>query len=83
MTDMPVAYRPAKCCRFCRSQGIRLAKRFLRASLETPWCSIRGADVELTYHCSRFRYAAGCRPEKPVAAAAELAERRSEEDPHG
>ena len=78
MADMPIAYRPAKCCRFCRSQGIRLAKRFLRAPLSSAWCFILGTDVELTYHCTRVRYAAGCRPPKPEKPAAVGGEVRGE-----
>jgi len=81
MADMPVAYGKAKCCGFCRSRQIELRRRFLRVPLETPWCSIRLAEVELTYHCSRFRYAAGCRPakrRKALAAEALPAEEESD-----
>ena len=70
MADMPVAYGKAKCCGSCRSQGIRLTKRFFRAPLQTPWCFRRDTEVDLTYHCSRFRYTAACRPAKRRKALA-------------
>jgi len=61
MADMPIAYCKAKCCGHCR----QYRKRRLRGAT----CVLTGKGITDTYHCTRFRWQAGCRPPKPEKPA--------------
>ena len=73
MARMPIKYRKAHCCAHCRSARKARKKRgFLRRAATIVWCLILGCEVTPLHQCSRFRWAAGFKPPKPVKAAEEV-----------
>ena len=80
MADMPIAYREAHCCLYCRHYVLRRVRRFLRRASITIYCSFLKRDVLPTCRCSRFRWDAEHRPPTPRKPAAVGGEVRDASD---